>query len=222
MADFTTLSHAEQARQLGKPEGGLGVDIGLRMNKTNFKVTEAVYAKLDLATGMDILEIGFGNGRLLPSLMQRADRLNYVGVDISATMLEEARQFNAPLIEAGRADFRLADAEALPTPEASFDRAFAINVVYFWPDPQRQLAEIRRVLKPDGFSVIAATSPATAAQVPVMRQEYGFHMRDGETLAALHRTAGFTHIEVSLFEDVVPRPDGGELSLKAYLVLARQ
>jgi ubiquinone/menaquinone biosynthesis C-methylase UbiE len=221
MADFTTLSPAEQARQLGKPEGGLGVDIGLRMNKTNFKVTEAVYAKLDLATGMDVLEIGFGNGRLLPSFVQRAERLNYVGVDISPTMLEEARQFNAPLIAAGRADFRLADAEALPAPEASFDRAFAINVIYFWPDPRRQLAEIRRVLKPDGFSVIAATSPETAAQVPVMRQEYGFHIRDGETLAALHRTAGFAHIEVALFEDVVPRPDGGELSLRAYLVLAR-
>ena len=29
MADFTTLSPAEQAQQLGKPEGGLGVDIDL-------------------------------------------------------------------------------------------------------------------------------------------------------------------------------------------------
>jgi len=221
MANLTTLTPAEQARQLGKPEGGLGIEIGLRMNKINFKITEAAYSKLDLATGMDVLEIGFGNGRLLPGLMQRAERLTYVGVDISQTMLDEARQFNAPLIAAGRADFYLADAEALPAPAASFDRAFAINVIYFWPDPRRQLAEIRRVLKPGGLSVIAATSPDTAAQLPFMRLEYGFHIRDGQTLAALHRAAGFKHVEVAVFEDVVPRPDDDDLSLMAYLVLAR-
>ena len=110
MADFTTLAPAELVRQLGKPEGEVGVDVALRMNQLNLRINEAVYSRLDLAAGMAVLEIGFGNGRLLPSLMQRADGLNYVGVDVSPTMVEEARRFNAPLVDVGQAAFHLADA----------------------------------------------------------------------------------------------------------------
>jgi SAM-dependent methyltransferase len=221
MADFTTLSPAEQARQLGKPEGALGLDTALRMNRVNFKITEAVYDHLELAAGMAVLEIGFGNGRLLPGLMRRAEPLNYLGIDISPTMLEQARLFNAAHMAAGRVEFRLGDGETLPAADASFDRAFAVNVIYFWPDPQRQLSEMRRVLKPGGFSVIAATSPETAAQIPSMRREFGFHIRDAEAVAALHRLAGFSHVETVMFEDVVPRPDAGDLAVKACIVIAR-
>ncbi len=220
MADFTTLRPAEQARQFGKPEGDVGVDVGLRMNRMNLKFNEAVYSRLDLAAGMDVLEIGFGNGRLLPNLMKRADGLKYVGVDISPIMVEEARQFNASLIAAGRAAFHLADAENIPAADSSFDRVFAVNVIYFWTDPVRPLAEARRVLKADGFSVVAAASPETAAKIPIMRQEFGFHVRDDETLIAMHQAAGFSRITVETVADVIPGPDGVPLDVTGYIILA--
>ena len=40
-----------------------------------------------------------------------------------------------------------------------FDRVFDEDVIYFWADPLRPLQEIQRVLRPDGVSVIAATTP---------------------------------------------------------------
>ena len=221
MAEFTTLAPADLVRQLGKPEGAVGVDVALRMNQLNARINEAVYSGLDLAAGMDVLEIGFGNGRLPPSLMGRADGLNYVGVDISPTMVEEARQFNAPLIAARKAAFHLADAERLPAANASFDRAIAVNVVYFWTDPPRPLAEIRRVLRADGFSVVAASAPEIVALMPMLRLEFGFHARDAETLVAMHKAAGFSRVDVDVFTEFVARPEGDPAPVKVYIIVAR-
>jgi ubiquinone/menaquinone biosynthesis C-methylase UbiE len=150
VASLAELTPAERARLLSKPEGELGVALGESMNNTNAKVTEAVYRRLRCQSGDRVLEIGFGNGRLLPLLIQQADALSYAGIDISETMVAEAARFNRALVDAGRARFRLASAEAIPYPDASFDRAVAVNVVYFWADPVRVLSEMRRVLRQSG------------------------------------------------------------------------
>jgi SAM-dependent methyltransferase len=221
MTDFTALPPAELVRQLGKPEGAVGVDVALRMNQLNLRINEAVHSRLDLATGMAVLEIGFGNGRLLPSLMGCADGLTYAGVDDSPTMVEEAQRFNAPMVAAGQAVFHLADADRLPAANASFDRVFAVNVIYFWTDPPRQLAEIRRVLKPDGFSVIAASAPEISALMPMLRPEFGFHARNEETLVAMHEAAGFSRVGVEVFTEFVPRPEGDPAPVKVYIIVAR-
>lgn len=221
MADFTSLTPAEQIRQLGKPEGDYGIDVALRLNKTNLKITEAVYAKLGLTAGMNVLEIGFGNGRLLPNLFKIARDLKYTGIDISQTMVDEARHFNAAPVAAGQAAYHLTSAEKIPAAAASFDRVFAVNVIYFWTDPRIQLMEIRRVLKKDGFSVINSTTPESAAVMPMARPELGFYVRDEETLVALHKEAGFSRVSVEMFADVVPRPDGTPWSRTDYLIIAQ-
>jgi ubiquinone/menaquinone biosynthesis C-methylase UbiE len=155
MPRLSELTPAERARLASKPEGELGVATAVFMNQNNARIIDAVYRRLNVETGNNVLEIGFGNGRTLPLLMDQGDALTYVGIDISETMVAEANTFNRDLINAGRATFHLASAEAIPFADASFDRAMAVNVVYFWPDPIRTLTEIRRVLRPDGVSIIA-------------------------------------------------------------------
>ena len=163
---------------LGKPEGEAGRAVDERLNRVNAGITAAVYQRLQLRPGDRVLEVGFGNGRLLPALLACADELTYVGVDIAATMVSEAIAFNAELVAAGRASFWLASAEAIPCPDRSFDRVFAVNVIYFWPDPVRALAEMRRVLRPAGMSVIAAVKPdVDQPPPPFAREEYGFRIR---------------------------------------------
>jgi arsenite methyltransferase len=98
-------------------------------------------------------------------------------------MVAEASAFNQGLVQTGRATFDLASAEAIPCNDASFNRALAVNVVYFWPDPVQVLAEIRRVVRSGGFSIVAGMDTATAASVPLYCAEYGFpvaqvHRRD--------------------------------------------
>lgn len=221
MVDLASLSPSERARQLGKPEGEVGVEIGLRLNRVNNKITDHVYARLGLGPGMNVLEIGFGNGHLLPDLIRQANDLNYIGIDISQTMVDEARQFNAAQVACGQAAFQLASAEQIPSDAAEFDRVFAVNVIYFWANPLRPLKEIRRVLRPEGVSVIAATTPATSADTDYQRPEYGFHPRDDGELVQLHKQAGFTRVAVENYDEVVSRPDGSPWSRSYYIIVAQ-
>ncbi len=221
MASLAELTPAERALLLSKPEGKLGVALGESMNNTNAKITEAVYRRLRPQSGDRVLEIGFGNGRLLPLLTRQTDGLSYVGIDISETMVAEAARFNRALIDAGRATFRLASAEAIPYPDASFDRAVAVNVVYFWADLVRVLTEIRRILRPGGLSIIAGIDVATAAAAPFTRDEFGFRAREADVLVALHRETGFASVDVESFDEVVKRPDGAPWPRHYDLVIAR-
>jgi ubiquinone/menaquinone biosynthesis C-methylase UbiE len=211
------------ARLLGKPEGETGRAVGEMLNRVNAGVTTAVYQSLGLQARDRVLEIGFGNGKLLPALLSCADGLSYAGVDVAETMVSEANAFNAELVAAGRASFRLASAEALPFADASFDKIFAVNVVYFWPQPIRALAEIRRVLRPGGLSSIAsAVSGPGEPPPPFAREEYGFHRRDPQTLVALHREAGFGSVTVDAsYQETIKLLDGVEWKRSYVIVLAR-
>ena len=221
MIDLTKLAPAELARHLGNPDGEVGLAVGLRINNTNGNITGETYRRLGLAPGMDVLEIGFANGHLLPDLLGHAPDMRYVGIDISPTMVEEARQFNAALVASGQAVFHLASAERMPLDDASIDRVFAVNVIYFWPDAVAPLREIRRVLRPSGFSLIAAATPETVAGNPVFTLENGFHKRDADALVALHRQAGFSDVSVELVSEVVKRPDGSPWTRHYNFVIGR-
>jgi ubiquinone/menaquinone biosynthesis C-methylase UbiE len=222
VADLKALSPAEMASQLGKPEGDTGRAVGEMLNRINADITAAVYQRLMLQAGYRILEIGFGNGRLLPALLALADNLAYVGLDRAETMVAEATAFNAEPVAAGRASFRLGSAEAIPCDDASFDRAFAVNVIYFWPDAVKALAEMRRVLRPGGLSVIAANVAMPGeTPPPFVRAEFGFHRRDCDTLIALHRQAGFSEILVDDYHETAPMPDGTSRKRNYAIILAR-
>ena len=220
MPTLADLTPAGRAQLLGKPEGELGIAIGEVMNNTNAKIIDAVYRRLGLQKGQRVLEIGFGNGHTVPLLMQQAEGLTYAGIDVAETMVKEATAFNCELVDRGRAEFKLASAEAIPCPDASIDRACAINVVYFWPDPVKALAEIRRVLRPGGFSVIAGMDGATAGRFPFYRAEFGFVVREGAELVGLHRAAGFAAVDIEGFDEVTKMPDGTPFPRHYHLAVA--
>ena len=221
MPTLSELTPAERACLLGKPEGELGVALSKTMNENNAQVIEAAYRRLGLQTGHTVLEIGFGNGYTVPLLMSQAEGLNYVGIDISETMVAEATSFNQSLIGAGRAALHFAAAGSLPCADASIDRVVTVNVIYFWPEPVHEISEIRRVLRPDGMSVIAATDVASAAAYPFARAEFGFHAREADALIALHRQAGFRDVTVEPFDDIGRRPDGTTFARHYHFVVAR-
>jgi ubiquinone/menaquinone biosynthesis C-methylase UbiE len=222
VVDLNALPPSEMARLLGKPEGEAGRVLGERLNRVNAEITAAVHRQLQLKPGERVLEIGFGNGRLLPELLGLAEDLSYVGLDIAETMVREAITFNAELVASGQASFQLASAEAIPYPDARFDKVFAVNVIYFWPDPVQALSEMRRVLRPTGISVIAAVKPETdRPPPPFAREEYGFRVRDAATVAALHRDAGFGYIELDDYEETITLPDGTSWTRRYAVVIAR-
>src|SRR5882724_9213672 len=114
MVDLSRLDPATTARHLGNPEGEIGVALGNQMNKTNGPLNQAVFERLAPRQGECILEIGFGNGKLVPTLLALATDLTYTGIDISETMVAEAEAFNRALVDAGRASFRVASVDTMP------------------------------------------------------------------------------------------------------------
>jgi ubiquinone/menaquinone biosynthesis C-methylase UbiE len=216
MVDLSKLDPATTARHLGNPEGEIGVAIGNQMNKTNGALNAAVFDRLAPRAGESILEIGFGNGKLVPLLLALAADLTYTGVDISATMAAEAEKFNRSLVDAGRVRFRIASVDAIPFPADTFDRALTVNTIYFWPEPLRGLAEVRRVLRREGVLITAAITPESAAQFPVTA--HGFRLYDEARLRALHREAGFRGSEIEPYEEMTTNITGEPIRRAYHLV----
>lgn len=92
-----------------------------------------------------VLEVGCGAGRFLRALHQERSELELVGADVSRhalTILSEA----SPDIES-----RLVEGDALPAAPGEFDAVLAMDVLEHVSDPDRTLAEIFRVLAPEGL-----------------------------------------------------------------------
>jgi ubiquinone/menaquinone biosynthesis C-methylase UbiE len=219
MVDLVKLDPAVRAKYLGKPEGEIGRALADSMAERNWPVYEAAIGRVGLQPGERLLEIGFGNGKLVPRLLTLAPGSTYTGVDFSETMVAEAVAFNRNLIEAAQATFHLASVDEMPLADASFDRAVTVNTIYFWPDPVHALAEIRRVLRPDGAFVVVAHTPEDAAKAPHTR--YGFRNYSEAQLIELHEQAGFGRIEVEVYRDSAPTLDrSGIVQREVYFVVS--
>lgn len=91
-----------------------------------------------------ILDVGCGTGHLSFALADRSDVTEVRGVDLAAVYVEHARQHNRD----PRIVFEVADACALAFADRSFDRVLSLLVLHFVPQPERAIAEMRRVAKP--------------------------------------------------------------------------
>jgi ubiquinone/menaquinone biosynthesis C-methylase UbiE len=98
-----------------------------------------------------VLEVGCGIGIDLLRFAQGGARVT--GVDLAETAIRLARQnFTLHGIDGG-ADLRVANGEALPFPDNTFDVVYGHGVIQYTADAARLIAECRRVLKPGGQAI---------------------------------------------------------------------
>ena len=98
-----------------------------------------------------VIDIGCGAGGLSRKLARIVTEGEVVGIEISEEYVERLKQS----IEGGESApknlvFRLGRAEDIPCPDNYFDHAVCAGSFAFWSEPERDLAEVRRVLKPGG------------------------------------------------------------------------
>jgi ubiquinone/menaquinone biosynthesis C-methylase UbiE len=154
------------AHQSRRPSGWLGEIVARVMSIETAPANRAALDVLALQRGEDVLEVGCGHGRTL-ARVAAATGAHVAGIDPSDVMVRVARRRLRHAIAAGRAEIARASCAAIPHPDARFDAAFAVHVVYFWREPQADLAELHRVLRPGGRLLL------------------GYKPRDERTLAAL-------------------------------------
>lgn len=121
----------------------------------------SLYAKdaLDLVAvkpGADVLDVCTGPGTLALQVARTARRV--VGVDFSRRMLDEAARRKADA-RLDNVELLEADGQALPLADSSFDAAFSMFGVIFFPDRSKGLREIHRVLRPGGKVAISSWRP---------------------------------------------------------------
>ena len=183
------------ASQLRKPSGWFGSLVVSRlMNRANRKIIDSTLELLQLNPQAQVLEIGFGGGVAISLLLKRPNSGMVSGVDISPDLIRQAqRRFRREIAE-GRVRIEFGDISQLPFPDASFDRVFTINTIYFWPDTLQGFGEIRRVLKNDGMAVVSLRSKETMQNYAVTKYDFRLFLPD--EAAELMRKAGFRDVRV--------------------------
>ena len=184
---------------------------------------ELVRAALGARAGDRVLDVGCGPGFYVTELLEVVGREGLiVGVDGSADMLAVA----AKRAEGhDNVEFHEADATSLPVPDASFDRAIAVQVLEYVRDVSAALAELRRALRPGGgvlvWDVDWATVSWQARDGELMKRvlaawdKHLTHPCLPQTLAAQLRNAGFQDVRMDAHAfattELIPDAYGGSL-----------
>ncbi len=165
-AGFAAIVVGRHRRGHGGPrpaEGGILVgdaaayDTLTRLIFGSFTAGVAADAAAVAPDGARVLDVGCGPGHLSLALARRRG-LDVTGVDLDPAMIERARA-NADAAaahggDARRPTFMVGDVAALAFPDASFDLVVSTLSMHHWTDPAAGLAEIRRVLRPDGRALV--------------------------------------------------------------------
>ncbi len=155
---------------------------------------EQVVEASGIRPGMTVLELGPGPGTFTLEAARRVGPDGRViAVDVEARMISILQRAVAAA-ELSNVEAHVADAYRLPVPDASVDLAFMVTVLAEIPDRQRALAELKRVLKPEGnLSVTEAVFDPDyprASTVTRWCEEAGFRLVD-RTMRGLWYTLQF-------------------------------
>ena len=118
-----------------------------------------------------VLDVACGTGDLLAEIAPSVERA--VGVDLSPGMLEIAHTRHPGL------DFRVGPSDALPVADGEFTGVVCTTALHHFPDPQRSIDEMARVLAPGGRVVIGdmvRDAPVSKLADPLFRRFEAGHV----------------------------------------------
>jgi ubiquinone/menaquinone biosynthesis C-methylase UbiE len=203
MPDLASLSAEEIkaiAANLAHPQGEMGHAVAERMNENNAGVTSLMYDHLNVGPKSRVLEIGFGNGKLLTQLLGMCARVD--GIDISRDMIDAGKKLQADAIAEGKLTLSYGSSASIPYADDSFDAICTANTLYFWKDVPQDLQEIKRVLKPGGRLAIGIRSRSKMAAMPFTA--HGFTLYEKEEVVALLEAAGFVNADYIQVDEELP------------------
>ncbi len=181
----------------------------------------AVLDRLGLCPGDRVIDIGCGVGATTLAIAAFVAPARAVGVDISATMLDAARD-RASAIGCVNVEFRHHDVQDQQLEAASYDVAFSRFGVMFFPEPERAFANVCRSLvgggrfgfvcfqRPSDNPMILQPVMAAAAHVDMLPppgpvDPSPFSLADPDRVRSLLNTAGFVDVVIE------PGPSSADL-----------
>lgn len=184
--------------------------------------------KAKLQKGEKVLDISCGTGLVTFPIAEAVGTEGSVtGIDLSEGMIEKAASL-ADKDGVSNVSFQHMDAEDLELPDHTFDVTINSLGLMYYPDPDKAIREMYRVIKPEGRA---------AALVWGRRKECGwtdifpivdrrvesdvcpmfFQLGTGENLQKTFRKAGFTNIDSERFDMTLHFDSDEEAIIAAFL-----
>jgi len=181
---------------------------GEEMENHHISIAEQTIARMDLAPGQRVLDLGCGAGwatRMLAKAVEGGEGMA-VGIDISDAMIARAR---AASRELDNVMFTVSAADEIPWRDDYFNKVLSIESFYYYPDQQRVLRELHRVMAPGGTLFILINlykeNPYSLRWVDGLAVPV--HARSENEYEEMLRDNGFIHTEIAHIPDLTPTPD---------------
>jgi arsenite methyltransferase len=184
---------------------------GPKMENHHLDITEKAIRRMNLRPGERVLDLGCGSGwatRLLARLVADGPEGfgQVLGVDVSDEMIRQAR--------AGSKDFDnimfvWGSAMQIPWEENFFDKMLSVESFYYYPDQERALAELFRVMAPKGrlFILINLYKDNPYSLQWVDKLKVPVHVRSAAEYVDMLKKHAFENVEYAQIPDDTPTPD---------------
>lgn len=188
-------------------------NLNIRSNLHSYNINKIDFDKwcfnqINFQSGARVLELGCGTGKFWLKNKEKIDKsLDITLSDFSKSMLKIAKD------KLKEVDYKFKYAEInmenIPFEDNSFDVVIAEHMIYFAPNVEKALSEIRRVLKIGGILYASANSCETMAELNKLVEKFDsslgidnngystrFELENGEGILKKH----FNNVEVEILE----------------------
>ncbi len=212
----TTIANVEQAAAWDGHEGDMWTQHAERYEAVGRRIWNIFLDERPIAVSDHVLDIGCGTGKSTRDAARLASAGGVLGVDLSAKMLERARERSASE-GLTNISFEQADAQVHPFDEASFDVAISNFGAMFFDDPVAAFVNVARALQPGGrLAVLAWRDLARNAWLTVLRETLAlgralpepppsvpgpFGLADPEHVRRVLGAAGFAEVDLESIDE---------------------
>lgn len=179
---------------------------GAEMEQHHSSIAEQTLRSMELKPGERVLDLGCGTGwatRLLARLVADGQ---VVGLDVSDEMIRQAR---AESRDFDNVLFVWGSAQQIPWGENYFNEVLSIESFYYYPDQERVLAELFRVMAPRARMYILINlykdNPYSLRWVDEL--QVGVHVRSEAEYVELLKAHGFEEVQAVRVPDETPTPE---------------
>jgi arsenite methyltransferase len=210
MAEITKNQGDEKLRQEFNSWASDGR--GEEMESHHISIAEQTIAKMDLKPGDCVLDLGCGAGwatRIVAKAVagKRGEQEgSAVGLDVSDEMIARAR---AGSKEVENAAFVWGSAAEIPWQNDYFDKVLSIESFYYYPDQEKVLDDVRRVMAPGAklYILINLYRENHYSLRWVGELKVGVHARGEQEYKQMLEQHGFHDVKIEHVPDLTPSPD---------------
>jgi SAM-dependent methyltransferase len=214
----STIANVEMASAWDGEEGARWAEHAEHYEATGDRQWQALVHTGVIAPAGAVLDIGCGTGKSTRDAARLVPSGSALGVDLSARMLERARE-RAAAEGVTNVDFLQADAQVHAFELASFDTAISVFGAMFFADPVAAFANVARALRPGGgLGVLAWRELGRNDWVTALRSALAmgrelpeppagapgpFQMVDADFVRRVLGEAGFAAVELESVDEPV-------------------